>query len=132
MRISDWSSDVCSSDLDDADGEGVVRVGGIGVAEEARLQAPEVVEAPFAPEAHGVAALRRGRAVRRLLRRTRVGRLLVDRHGGSLAQGARPPLHKIAARTIPAAGVVNARGPFTRAAVRRQIRSASGRAGGSQ
>src|SRR3546814_16321970 len=59
---------------DDADGEGVVRVGGIGVAEEARLQALEVVEAPFAPEAHGVAALRRGRAVRRLLRRKRVGR----------------------------------------------------------
>src|SRR3546814_11934193 len=98
MRISDWSSDVCSSDLD-ADGEGVVRVGGIGVAEEARLQALEVVEAPFAPEAHGVAALRRRRAVRLLLRRKRLGRLLVDLHGGSLAHGARRPLHEIAARS---------------------------------
>src|SRR3546814_15033384 len=35
---------------DDADGEGVVRVGGIGVAEEARLQGLEAVEGPFAPE----------------------------------------------------------------------------------
>src|SRR3546814_18763959 len=115
MRISDWSSDVCSSDLRgiehaigiavlgglaivqligvhrhqaarrrdvagaavagglgareaDADGEGVVRVGGIGVAEEAGLQELAVAEAPLAPEAPGAAALRSGRALRALLR----------------------------------------------------------------
>src|SRR3546814_4145847 len=99
MRISDWSSDVCSSDL-------------IGMAEKARLQALQVVEAPHAPEAHGVAAgarRRRGRALRgpgqfllgQLPCRARVSRLLVDRHGNSLAHRRATPLEEIALRESP-------------------------------
>src|SRR3546814_5040755 len=76
------------------------------MAEKARLQALQVVEAPLAPEAHGVAAgarRRRGRAFRgpgqlllgQLSCRARVSRLLVDRHGASLAHRCATPWRKL-------------------------------------
>src|SRR3546814_14782707 len=82
------------------------------MAEKARLQALQVVEAPLAPEAHGVAAgarRRRGRALRgpgqfllgQLPCRARVSRLLVDRHGNSLAHRRATPLEEIALRESP-------------------------------
>src|SRR3546814_7684836 len=81
MRISDWSSDVCSSDLHDIKGKGihayVTRVAGEQESEERRKELVKQVRTEIGPTATpdhiqwapGLPKTRSGKIMRRILRK---------------------------------------------------------------